>query len=772
MALTETPETERRALALFEALSERPKSRAKLMKAESAAVKARLAALEASVADAERAMPTDLPGGYDLDAPDRVGPFRIVRRLASGGMGSVWLGSRDDGLYEQNVAVKFIHGELGVEASERFSEERRFLARLESPSIARLIDGGVADGRPYLVMEYVDGEPIDVFCATRPLRERLKLFGEAAEAVQYAHSQLIVHADLKTSNILVDQSGRVRLLDFGIARLVDAEDRPGAASPMTHAFASPERRAGGAPSIADDVFALGVILQDLLDSANDLDLAAIASRATAPSASERYGSVAALLGDLQRWRERLPVSARSSTLRYRLERFLARHGLAVAIAAGVMLLLAAAATIATVNYLEAERSRVEANRRFLEVRAISGFMLFELYDRLANAPGTVEARARLAETAGRYLDRLRVTPNAPVDLRLETAQGYRRLARVQGVSGTASLGRPSEAHRSLDAAERLTAGVIRTDPDNLEALELMGWIISDRWTLKADSSETLAVNARAASYFRRVLAIAPDREGARLGILTTEKGRAFDLIWTADRPAEAVVVLRAALSDLRGRPFVSRAADARVLEAHLLNRLGDATYYAGDILGSLAPYREAEAIINRSLARGETLDGLSRKGESAWNISGSLGDLGRRREALAKAREGISTVRRVLSFGPDADAEKQLLVLYGQEANLLSGLGERQAALAPAAASVALRESRLQKEPRDPQRARDLAVGLEAASRLFAAVGRKAQACSLARRSDAQWRAIQAAKHLGQRDANDTWPKARSSIARFCVGGR
>lgn len=771
MALTGSPDVERRALALFEALSERPKSRARLIKKESPAVRARLAALESGAEDAALAIPTNILGGSDLEAPERVGPFRIVRRLASGGMGSVWLGSRDDGLYEQNVAVKFVHGELGEDATARFSEERRFLARLENPAIARLIDGGVAVGRPYLVMEYVDGEPIDVYCDGRSLRERMGLFRDAAEAVQYAHSQLVVHADLKTTNILVDRTARVRLLDFGIAKLLGSEDRPDAVTPMTHAFASPERRAGGVPSIADDVFALGVILKALMADARDLDLHAIAERATAPSPSERYGSVAALLGDLQRWRERLPVSARAPTVRYRLERFLARHGLGVGVAAGVMLLLASAAGVATANYIQAERSRIEATRRFMEVRAISGFMLFELYDRLASAPGTVEARARLAETAGRYLDHLRITPNAPVDLRLETAQGYRRLARVQGVSGTASLGRPEAARQSLEASERLVRGILETDPDNLDAAELLGWLLTDRWTLKPDTAVSLAITDQAAAAFRKVLTRHPDRESARLGWLTTQRNRAYDLVWSADDPKAAIPILDAALADLRSHQFRAFSDDARLMEVQLLNRKGDAVYYGGDIPRSLAPYAEAEAIVDARLRRGETLEWLTRKGEAAWNVSGTLGDTGRFREALAKAREGIAPMQRVLSFGPDSNAEKRLLILFGQEANLLSALGDHDGALAPANKSLALRQRRSEGSPGDPQRARDLAVGLEANSRLYAAAGRRIEACALARRSDAQWRAIQLANHLGQRDANDTWPKAKRSIASFCGGG-
>lgn len=768
MPSTRTGDVERRALALLEQVSDRPRSRTRLLRDEAPTVLARLAALEAKAGSAGSLIPTDVPGGIEIEPPDKIGPFRIVRRLGAGGMGSVWLAERSDGLYEQQVAIKLIHGELGVEAAARFSAERRFLARLETPAIARLIDGGMVEGRPYLIMEYVDGETIDTAADGRPLAERVALFTTAAEAVQYAHGQLVVHADLKWSNILVDRSGRVRLLDFGVSRLVGADDETDVAGPMTADFASPERQAGGPPSIADDIYALGVILEELRKGSSDPDLCAIAARAAAPAASDRYRGVAALLADLQRWRERLPVNARPATTGYRVERFLARHALGVGVAAAVMVLLAAAAGVASFNYVRAERARIEADRRFQEVRAISGFMLFELYDRLADAPGTVEARMRLADTARTYLNRLRLSDRAPVDLRLETAQGYRRLARVQGLSGTASLGRPQEALRSLDAAEVLAKGVLATAPENPAALELLGWISVDRWSLRPDVSKSAAINAHAADYFRRALARSPDLEGARLGLLTTEKSRGYDLIWTADRPAEAIPILNAALADLRARPLKTRADEASLLEVNLLNRLGDAVYYAGNVPASLGPFREAAAIIDARLARGETLEWLSRKGESAFNISGTLGDTGSEREALAEARQGIAVMRRVLSFGPDANAEKRLLVLYGQEAGMLSALGDNAAALKPADASLALREARLRLAPGDPQRLRDLAVGLEANARRYAAAGRQDDACGLSRRSDQTWRRIQADGRLGQRDLNETWPKARDAVSRFC----
>lgn len=165
----------------------------------------------------------------EAPAPERVGPFRIVREIGSGGMGSVWLGERDDGAFEQRVAIKLLHRELGgPDARETLVRERRILARLEHPDIARMYDGGVtAAGEPYFVMEYVDGIPIDAYAERRGLRtrERVRLLRDVCRAVEYAHGRFVVHCDLKPNNILVTPEGRVKLVDFGIARRVGDERR-------------------------------------------------------------------------------------------------------------------------------------------------------------------------------------------------------------------------------------------------------------------------------------------------------------------------------------------------------------------------------------------------------------------------------------------------------------------------------------------------------------------------------------------------------------------
>ena len=205
-----------------------------------------------------------------------IGPYRIVREIGRGGMSVVYLAERADDVYRKQVAVKLVWpGLMTGEIERRFRQERRILARLDHPNIARLLDGGVTeDGCQYVVMEYVEGEPITEFCDSRKLSitERLKLFQQICAAVQYAHDNLIVHRDLKPSNILVANDGTVKLLDFGIAKLLDPallgiEDSPPSQTgfhAMTPEYASPEQACGENITTASDVYSLGVVLYELL----------------------------------------------------------------------------------------------------------------------------------------------------------------------------------------------------------------------------------------------------------------------------------------------------------------------------------------------------------------------------------------------------------------------------------------------------------------------------------------------------------------------------
>jgi len=780
MASTSSPDIDRRALALFERLTDRPgddRLRDRLLRNEPDEVRARVAALEASVTRAAGAMPTIVPGSGDCDGatlpPHRLGAFRLTERLGRGGMGDVWLGVRDDGLYDQQVAIKLIQRRVLARAGAAFENERRFLARLEHPNIARLIDGGVTeDGLPWLAMEYIDGRSIDEACAGLPATDRVRLFIKAADAVQYAHSRMIAHADLKPSNIQVDATGRVKLLDFGIAGLIGGSPHGfEGSSPFTRDFASPERRAGGGPSVGDDVFALGRTLSLMLDGCPDRELAAIAAKARGGDRNARYGSVAELIADLDRWRGALPVQAMPGGWRYRARKFLGRHRVGVIATAFALLLLGSAAILATSNWIRAERSRAAAEQRFGQVRQLAHFMLFDLYDQLAREPGTVAKRAELAATAAGYLARLQVAADAPADLRLEVAQSYRRLAAIQGLPGTSNLGRPDLAARALDRADALLQRLIREEPHNMAAIAERGWVLADRWSLHADDAASLRTDAATQAMFDRALAIDPRMPSAQLGRITTRRNAGYDLIWSADRPAAALPVLRDALRQLRARHWSGAdAALANRLEIDLLNRIGDAAYYTGDMAGSLASYREADRLVDRGIAAdGAIPRWLILKGEDAFNLSGTLQELpGKLPEALAVARAGQQALTRVLAFGPDAAAEKKLLMLYGQEAALLDAEGHVRAALMPSAASITLRRRRLARSMGDPQRMRDLAIGLAPHAALLARAGQRGEACTSAREAVAIWDEIRRRGHLGLLDARKNLPHSKMLAKTFC----
>lgn len=773
-------EIERRALALLENLLDHPDDEAfalALLSGETEAVRTRVSALRTAMAQASDLLPTELPDGAgardEPDMPARVGAFRLVRRLGYGGMGGVWLGARSDGLYDQKVAIKFIRAGLLDLAGDAFRAERRILARLEHPNIARLIDGGVTeDGTPYLVMEYVDGLPIDEAVQGRTLTEKVKLFVKAADAVQFAHARLVVHADLKPSNIFVDGQARVKLLDFGISRLLEGDDDAHAALPMTKAYASPARLAGAAPAISDDVYALGIILADLVGADTDEDLEAIAAKARHADETQRYGSVAALIGDLDRWRDQLPVAAREQTLTYRAGLFVRRHFLGVLLTAAALVALSALAAVAMFNAARAENNRARAEQRFDEVRQLSKFMLYDLYDELARQPGTVVKREEIARTSADYLARLNLSAETSPALRLDAARSYRRLAAIQGLSGTSNLGRPEEALKSLARAEDLLAqdkdaGQLRAD-----FLAERGWVHIDRWLLQPDNAASAKENEHARSYFDQAHALTPSSTDVALGLLFTAKNDAYDAIWSQDDAPGAVKIARKALAEVKMRAWPGALADvAAKLRIDLLSILGEAYYQTEDLDAALAAYRESATVIDDLVARKGPMPNLIiLKGQNAFDLSGTLGDMpGRSAEALGIARQGEAVLQTLLAQGPDAAAEKKLLVLYGQEALLLSGLGRKADALVPSAASVALRDKRLAAAPGDPQRMRDLAIGLGSHVDRLGDAGRPGEACIAARRAVAIWQRITTLKRLSARDARKNVPESAERVKRYCV---
>lgn len=224
-----------------------------------------------------------IPPDIEPSANKQIGHYRIVREIGRGGMGTVFLATRDDGEFQQEVAIKIVSSAfLGRENLRRFRQERQILAELSHPNIARLLDGGVTDdGLPFLVMEYVEGEPLVEFAEKRSLtvEERLRLFQQICRAVAYAHAKLIVHRDIKPSNILVTSDGEIKLLDFGLAKFLDIESGDITATnfrALTPAYASPEQIRGQPLTTSSDVFSLGVVLYELLTGSRPFNYESVA----------------------------------------------------------------------------------------------------------------------------------------------------------------------------------------------------------------------------------------------------------------------------------------------------------------------------------------------------------------------------------------------------------------------------------------------------------------------------------------------------------------
>lgn len=298
-------------------------------------------------------------------AGSRVGRYRVDGPIARGGMGEVFAASRADGAFEQRVALKLLRhagGPIDDATRERLERERRVLAALEHPYIARLIDGGEAeDGTPYIVMERIDGLPIDRHCAERalPLEARLRLFLRVCEAVACAHRNLVVHCDLKPANILVREDGTPRLVDFGVAARLALPDEE-RADGLTPRYASPERLRGERPRTPADVYSLGRILGEIAN-APDADLGAIVDRATEADPERRTESVAALAADVERLLASRPVLARRTGFLHRARLFARRNRAAVAAGAAALVAAAAGGVAATEGYrraIESERAAV------------------------------------------------------------------------------------------------------------------------------------------------------------------------------------------------------------------------------------------------------------------------------------------------------------------------------------------------------------------------------------------------------------------------------
>jgi len=459
----------------------------------------------------------------------RIGAYKIVREIGHGGMGTVYLGERDDKQYRQQVAIKLINPGLGGETiRRRFHNEMQILADLNHPNIARLFDGGqTADGVPYLVMEYVEGSPINHYCNDRNLstEQRLKLFCTVCDAVQYAHQHLVIHRDIKPGNILVTSEGLPKLVDFGIAKLLDngksIPDATATVMPfMTPQYASPEQVYGLSATTATDIYSLGVVLYELLTGRSPYrlksrvphelaqaildqepqrqrlkgDLDNIVLMAMRKEPQRRYASAQQFAEDIHRHLDGLPVRARQDTFSYRAGKFIRRRKLAVAAAALILLTLLVGIITTAWQARVARAERARAERRFNEVRQLANSIVFEVHDAIVNLPGSTQARALIVERGLNYLDSLAQDAAGDRGLQRELAAAYEKLGAVQYTPSVAHLGDLEGALQSHRKAAALREALVAADPNNRDyRRELLDsyWFIATLLGKQGDSQREL-----------------------------------------------------------------------------------------------------------------------------------------------------------------------------------------------------------------------------------------------------------------------------------------
>ncbi len=458
------------------------------------------------------------------------GPYRVIRPLGRGGMGAVYLAERTDGEVDQRVAIKVVRSSADFPAfHDRFLSERRILASLNHPGISRLLDAGhTADNQPYLVMEFIDGVAIDTYCAGFDVRAILKLFLEVCDAVSYAHRNLIIHRDLKPSNILVDSSGHPKLLDFGIAKILDTSldgstDARTLVRILTPEYASPEQIRGEAHSTATDIYSLGAVLHKLIVGeapstpgqgaektlATGLikpdvprDIAFVARKALRAEPDERYPTVDAFAEDIRAFLSNRPVGARAGNAWYRARKFVRRYW--VPVTAGSV----AAIGLSTGLYI-ANRERAVAEQRFLQVRQLAN-KVFDINVAIRNTSGTTKARELIVSTSLEYLRKVGAEARGDKTLALEIGSAYVQLAHVQGVPVNPNLGQFAAADESLRKGDEFVESVLKSDPKNRNALLTSATIAHDRMILadtQAKREEALAQTLRTADVLDRLSAL-------------------------------------------------------------------------------------------------------------------------------------------------------------------------------------------------------------------------------------------------------------------------
>jgi serine/threonine-protein kinase len=691
-----------------------------------------------------------LPNSTGL-AGQTLGPYTLISQIGQGGMGSVWLARRSDGRFERQAAVKFVSVALAGRATEeRFKREGSILGRLTHPHIAELLDAGISsDGQPYLILEYVDGTTIDQYCDQHKLdpEARVRLFLDVLAAVAHAHANLIVHRDIKPSNVLVTTGGEVKLLDFGIAKLLEGEGQPGAATLLTHEggsaltpqYAAPEQLSGQPVTTATDVYALGVLLYLLLTGqhpagpgphspaelvraiieteparasgtiapADDKtiaekrgttpeklqrqlrgDLDTIVGKALKKNPQERYASVTAFAGDLQRYLKHEPISARPDTPAYRTAKFVRRNRTAVALTATAIVLVIG--SLSTGLYV-ANRQRKIAERRFAQVRQMANKFI-ALDNDIRGLPGSTKVRMRMVSDSLQYLRSLESEGHVDQDLALDIAFAYVRVAHAQGDPTSPNLGQFAEAKESLSQASKFVDAILADDAKNRRALFIATTIAHDRMVLADNEGrheKSLAYAKDAASLIERFLSLG-NTDGRDvysmvyfyMNVAITEANcRRFD---------DAIRYCRRALE------IAQPVKTARVPEGVLADTLRQ----SGDLEGALKTVNQVVELEEQQAADGHAAllinlgNDLTLKGMILGRADAEP-SLGRSDEALAAFQKAVDIAEELTKKDPIDYLSRRAEATYALEAgNVLRHRDSRKALAVYDQAMARIREAK------------------------------------------------------------------------------
>jgi tetratricopeptide (TPR) repeat protein/predicted Ser/Thr protein kinase len=624
----------------------------------------------------------------------RIGPFELICPLGHGGMGEVWLARQADGHVERNIALKLPAVNQRSDVwRERFRRERDILAKLEHPNIARLYDAGVAGtGQPWLAMEFVEGMSLSEYVASRSpsIPERLALFRQVLAAIAHAHRHLVVHRDLKPANILIDGAGQVKLLDFGIAKLVDDGEAADASGELTRLggrvmtlrYAAPEQVAAGVITTATDIYALGVILHELLTGMSPYravregkplmdvmllqeeiaaprvsgDLDAIVLKALRRDPSVRYASVEQFDDDILAHLEKRPVKARAGTWRYLAGRFAIRHKLPLATAAAVLVTLVAGLMMADRERRVAVAEKARAERHFASVRKLANTFIFDVHREIETLPGSLKAREMLVATSLEYLDALAGEAAKDPALMYELAAAYRNIANIQGQPGAANKGDVAASIANFEKAKGLFIELERLKSDDVAWMRqhrALSYALARAYFLKPDPRWRAEID-EAVRIAERISARpgASPNDRSLVAISMGEKAHLTSLV--AGTTPETMATLARAIAILE--PLVREAPEDFELRKSLVGlytRTGKALAQAPTLEEALAYFRKAIALAGQLPA-----DPRTQSHEEIVLLAEALTLLGR----YGEAEQAIAEARRLSEAAIAADPSNPTLL--------------------------------------------------------------------------------------------------------------